>query len=76
MSSKVLLPKLGMAMSGGILNEWLVKDGDSVSEGQVICAIENDKAVQEIESPATGVIRLIGEVGETYDVDEVLAEIS
>ncbi|MEM6300572.1 MAG: biotin/lipoyl-containing protein [Pseudomonadota bacterium] len=76
MSTKVLLPKLGMAMSEGTLNEWLVKDGETVTEGQVICAIENDKSVQEIEAPAAGVISLIGEEGETYDVDTVLAEIA
>lgn len=75
MTVKVVLPKLGMAMSEGVLTEWLVKDGDSVQEGDEILTIENDKSVQEIESPATGVIKLLGEEGETYPVDTVLAEI-
>lgn len=75
MTVKVVLPKLGMAMSEGILTEWLVKDGDSVQEGDEILTIENDKSVQEIESPATGVIKLLVEEGETYPVDTVLAEI-
>ncbi|MGV6807347.1 MAG: biotin/lipoyl-containing protein [bacterium] len=76
MTTKVTLPKLGMAMSEGVLSEWLVKDGDTVSEGQVIYSIENDKSVQEIESPASGVIKIIAEEGETYPVDAVLAEIA
>ncbi|MEM1404878.1 MAG: biotin/lipoyl-containing protein [Pseudomonadota bacterium] len=76
MTTKVLLPKLGMAMSEGMLAEWLVKEGETVTEGQVICAIENEKSVQEIESPASGVITLIAEEGETYDVETVLAEIA
>ena len=75
MTVKVVLPKLGMAMSEAVLAEWLVKDGDSVQEGDEILTIENDKSVQEIESPATGVIKLLGEEGETYPVDTVLAEI-
>ena len=63
-------------MSEGVLTEWLVKDGDSVKEGDEILTIENDKSVQEIESPATGVIRLLADEGQTYPVDTVLAEIN
>jgi len=76
MTTKVILPKLGMAMSEGVISEWLVKDGDSVEEGQVIYSLENDKSVQEIESPASGVISLKSEEGETYAVDTLLAEIN
>ena len=76
MTVQVVLPKLGMAMSEGVLTEWLVKDGDSVKEGDEIVTIENDKSVQEIESPATGVIKLLANEGETYPVDTVLAEIN
>jgi pyruvate/2-oxoglutarate dehydrogenase complex dihydrolipoamide acyltransferase (E2) component len=76
MTVEVVLPKLGMAMSEGVLTEWLVKDGDSVKEGDEIVTIENDKSVQEIESPATGVIKLLANEGETYPVDTVLAEIN
>ena len=63
-------------MSEGLLPEWLVKDGHQVEEGQTIYSIENDKSIQEIEAPASGTIKLIAEEGETYPVDEVLAEIS
>ena len=75
MTTKVVLPKLGMAMSEVVLSEWVVKDGDTVEEGQVIYSLENDKSVQEIESPATGMINILAEAGETYPVDAVLAEI-
>ena len=76
MTVEVVVPKLGMAMSEGVLTEWLVKDGDSVKEGDEIVTIENDKSVQEIESPATGVIKLLANEGDTYPVDTVLAEIN
>jgi pyruvate/2-oxoglutarate dehydrogenase complex dihydrolipoamide acyltransferase (E2) component len=76
MTVEVVVPKLGMAMSEGVLTEWLVKDGDSVKEGDEIVTIENDKSVQEIESPATGIIKLLANEGETYPVDTVLAEIN
>lgn len=76
MTTKVVLPQLGMAMTEGLLTEWLVKDGDRVEEGQVIYSLENDKSVQEIEAPATGTIKILAEEGETYEVNDVLAEIS
>lgn len=76
MTVEVVVPKLGMAMSEGVLTEWLVKDGDSVKEGDEIVTIENDKSVQEIESPATGIIKLLANEGETYPIDTVLAEIN
>lgn len=74
--TQVVVPKLGMAMSEGTLTEWLVRDGEQVEEGQLLFLLENDKAVQEIESPASGTIRIMAEEGETYDVDAVLAEIT
>jgi pyruvate/2-oxoglutarate dehydrogenase complex dihydrolipoamide acyltransferase (E2) component len=62
-------------MNEGVIAEWLVQDGSAVREGQPIYSIESDKSVQEIESPASGVLRIIGRVGETYQVGAVIAEI-
>jgi pyruvate/2-oxoglutarate dehydrogenase complex dihydrolipoamide acyltransferase (E2) component len=76
MSTQVLLPKIGFSMSEGILSEWLVADGADVAEGQVIYALESDKSVQEVESPAAGAIKIIAAAGETYPVGAVLAEIA
>jgi pyruvate/2-oxoglutarate dehydrogenase complex dihydrolipoamide acyltransferase (E2) component len=62
-------------MNEGVIAEWLVQDGSAVREGQPIYSIESDKSVQQIESPASGVLRIIGRVGETYQVGAVIAEI-
>jgi pyruvate/2-oxoglutarate dehydrogenase complex dihydrolipoamide acyltransferase (E2) component len=75
MSIQVVLPKIGFSMSEGVLSEWLVADGAEVAEGQVIYALESDKSVQEVESPAAGKIKIIAAVGATYTVGAVLAEI-
>lgn len=75
MSTQVLLPKLGFSMNEGTLAEWLVADGERVEEGQVLYALESDKSTQEIESPASGTLKIIAEVGETYEVGTLLAEI-
>jgi len=76
MATQVLLPKLGFAMNEGMLVEWLVADGAQVGEGQPIYALESDKSVQEVESPAAGTLKIVAQPGEVYEVGTVLAEIS
>ena len=75
MTTQVTLPKIGFSMNEGMLAEWLVEDGAQVSEGQPIYSLESDKSTNEVESPASGTIRILGQVGETYEVGSVLAEI-
>lgn len=75
MTFQVTVPKIGFSMNEGILSEWLVEDGAQVTEGQPLYALESDKSTNEVESPATGTLKIIGEIGETYEVGVVIAEI-
>ena len=72
MATEVLLPKLGFSMNEGTLAEWLVADGGDAVEGQPLYALESDKSTQEVESPATGKLKILKETGETYEVGTVL----
>ena len=75
MSVEVLLPKLGFAMNEGTLAEWLVQDGTQITEGQPLFLLEADKSANEIESPATGTLKIIAAPGEVYSVGTLLATI-
>ena len=75
MAFSVTIPKIGFSMNEGILAEWLAEDGSEVTEGQPLYALESDKSTNEVESPASGTLKIIGEVGETYEVGVVIAEI-
>jgi pyruvate/2-oxoglutarate dehydrogenase complex dihydrolipoamide acyltransferase (E2) component len=75
MSTEVLFPKIGFSMSEGTLSEWLVVDGAAVREGQPIYSLESEKSVQEVESPASGTLKIIGTAGEVYPVGAVVARI-
>jgi pyruvate/2-oxoglutarate dehydrogenase complex dihydrolipoamide acyltransferase (E2) component len=75
MAFEVTIPKIGFSMNEGILSEWLVEDGAQVTEGQPLYAIESDKSTNEVESPASGTLKIIGEIGETYEVGTIIAEI-
>jgi pyruvate/2-oxoglutarate dehydrogenase complex dihydrolipoamide acyltransferase (E2) component len=73
MATEVLLPKIGFSMNEGILVEWLVADGGQAVEGEPLYALESDKSTQEVESPASGTLKTIAAVGETYEVGTLLA---
>lgn len=75
MSTQVLLPKIGFSMNEGTIAEWLIADGATVEAGQPLYALESDKSVQEIESPASGTLKILAQAGEVYEVGVVLAEI-
>ena len=72
MPTDVLLPKLGFAMNEGTLTEWLVPDGAQVVEGAPLFTLESDKSVNEVESPASGTLRIHKQPGEAYPVGVVL----
>ena len=72
-----VLPKLGMSMMEGTVEEWHVSEGATVVEGQEIVTISTDKAEAEIPSPCSGtVVRIVASVGVELDVGGVLAVIS
>ncbi|QOY51951.1 dihydrolipoamide acetyltransferase family protein [Candidatus Sulfurimonas baltica] len=54
--SKFLMPSLGADMESAILMEWLVKEGDRVSKGQIIAEVETSKGVIEIEVFEDGIV--------------------
>jgi len=76
MATFFAMPKLGMNMVEGTIVEWLVPEGETVEAGQVVLAIETDKATQEVEAPASGVLaRILKHEGETILCNVVMAVI-
>jgi pyruvate/2-oxoglutarate dehydrogenase complex dihydrolipoamide acyltransferase (E2) component len=75
MATEVLLPKIGFSMNEGIIAEWLAEDGAEVTEGQPLYSLEADKSTNEVESPATGKLKILAAVGETCEVGTVVATI-
>lgn len=75
MATEVLLPKIGFSMNEGTLAEWLVADGGEAVEGQPLFSLESDKSTNEVDSPATGTLRILKQTGETYEVGTVIGMI-
>src|SRR5512137_1030841 len=59
MAEIINMPKLGFDMAEGTLVRWVKKVGETVNKGDVLAEIETDKATVEVESTATGVVRLL-----------------
>lgn len=75
MAVEILLPKIGFSMNEGQIAEWLMADGADVKEGDPLFSLEADKSTNEVEAPASGKLRIVGQVGETYEVGTVLGYI-
>ncbi|MEH7120414.1 dihydrolipoamide acetyltransferase family protein [Neobacillus vireti] len=73
MSFQFKMPDIGEGIHEGEIVKWFVKPGDKVQEDDVLCEIQNDKAVVEIPSPVEGTVQevLVGE-GTVATVGQVL----
>jgi pimeloyl-ACP methyl ester carboxylesterase len=87
MPTEVILPRVDMDMTEGMIAAWHVSEGDAVREGTLIFEIETSKATMEIDAPASGIIRQISApvgtsvpvgtaVAWIYAAGEALAELS
>jgi len=71
----ITMPALSPTMEEGTLAKWHVKEGDSVSSGDVIAEIETDKATMEVEAVDEGKIGkiVVAEGTEGVKVNAVIA---
>ncbi|MDP3306080.1 MAG: dihydrolipoamide acetyltransferase family protein [Erysipelotrichaceae bacterium] len=70
------LPKVGEGITEGKLVTWLVSVGDAVTEDEAIVEVQNDKLLQEVPSPVTGILsKILVEAGSTAQIEEAIAEI-
>ncbi|WP_368343606.1 pyruvate dehydrogenase complex dihydrolipoamide acetyltransferase [Pelagovum sp. HNIBRBA483] len=75
MPTEILMPALSPTMEEGTLAKWLVKEGDTISSGDLIAEIETDKATMEFEAVDEGVVGkiMIPEGTENVKVNTVIA---
>ncbi|MGI3168226.1 pyruvate dehydrogenase complex dihydrolipoamide acetyltransferase [Pseudooceanicola sp. C21-150M6] len=75
MPTEILMPALSPTMEEGTLAKWLVKEGDTVSSGDLLAEIETDKATMEFEAVDEGVIGkiLVSEGTEGVKVNTAIA---
>jgi pyruvate dehydrogenase E2 component (dihydrolipoamide acetyltransferase) len=56
MATPILMPKQGNSVESCLIVAWKKQKGDSVDVGEVLCEVETDKAVMDVESTASGIL--------------------
>lgn len=76
MAKLATITQLSPTMKEGVFVEWQKKEGDSVKAGDVLAAIETDKAVMDLEAYDGGVIlKLMAKKGDKLPVGTPIAVI-
>src|SRR5215211_4388796 len=77
MPTIVTMPKWGLTMTSGTITNWSREEGDSVTEGVPLLTVETEKAVDDVEAPASGMLRkIVASVGSEVPVMGAVAVIT
>ena len=69
MSEEIIMPQIGQDVTTGIIVEWLKKENDPVEKGEVVCNVEGDKGIFEVEAEESGVLlRILHREGQEVEV--------
>lgn len=73
MTNALLMPKLGLTMTEGMLSEWSVKPGQAFKAGDSLFVVETDKVATEVPAEADGVLdNIVVETGVTVAVGVIV----
>ena len=73
MATELLMPKLGLTMTEGTIDEWKKKVGDTVAKGEIVYSVATDKLTNDVESEVDGVLlQILVPAGETVPCKTVV----
>jgi len=68
------MPKMGESITEGTIINWLVNEGDSFDEGDILCEVATDKVDNEVPAPASGtMVEHVKGVQDVVPVGDVIA---
>lgn len=74
--AKILMPKLGLTMTEGLIAEWRVQPGTAFAVGDVLFVVETEKVANEVEATSDGVLgEILAREGETVPVGTPVARL-
>ena len=56
MAVEVVMPKFGLTMTEGTIQQWFKAEGDGITAGEALFEVETEKVLYEIEAPADGTV--------------------
>lgn len=72
---KIIMPQLGMTMQEGIISEWKKEDGERVEKGEILYSFTTEKLENEVEAPASGILKIFVNEGESAKCGAEIGEI-
>ena len=75
MAVKIVMPKLGMAMTEGVVVKWLKEDGASVRKEEPIATVMSKKITYQVVASSDGILRHAAQIKETRPVGAAIAYI-
>lgn len=76
MSTAIVMPKLGLTMTEGTIDQWYKEEGDLVKKGEAVCSISSEKLTQDVEAAADGILlKKTVEQGDEVPVQQTIAVI-
>ena len=73
MATNIIMPQGGQDITEGLVVRWFKKEGETLRRGEVICEVETEKAVFEVEAPVDGVLlRIVAPAGTNVPVFAVI----
>ena len=72
----VTVPTVGESITEVTVAQWLMDDGAAVSEGDLICEIESDKASFELPAETNGILKQMAAEGDVVIIGDVIASIT
>ncbi|MBE9472855.1 MAG: 2-oxo acid dehydrogenase subunit E2, partial [Chloroflexi bacterium] len=76
MATKIIMPKLGMAMSEGKIVKWLKGDGAEAKKGEPVVVVMSKKITYEVVTPADGIVRHIAHAKDTRGIGQIIGFIT
>lgn len=74
MATAITMPKLGMTMTEGTVDEWLKAEGDTINKDEAVCIISSEKLTHEVTAPAAGtIVKIVAPVGTTVECQQPIA---
>ncbi|MCP4623369.1 MAG: 2-oxo acid dehydrogenase subunit E2 [bacterium] len=77
MPLEIVMPKLGLTMTEGLVVEWKFKEGDTVQKGDILFILETEKVTHEVEAAEDGVLaKIVIPADETVAVGAVVGYVA
>ncbi len=75
MAIDVKVPGVGESVQEGMIASWSKKNGEWVTQDEVLCELETDKATVEIVAESSGKVQILVEAGKVVKVGQLIARI-